>query len=100
MRLNKSEFIKFTNTETGIPMAQINMAIDIFTNAVISAMAAGNDVKLVGFGTFKLKKRAARIGRNLKTNEAVNIPECIIPIFEPGLDMKATVLDTKQYISR
>lgn len=92
MRLNRNEFVRFTNEKTNIPMTQINSAIDIFTSAVIGAMAAGHNVKLVGFGTFKLKKRASRMGRNLKTNERVEIPERNMPVFEPGNDMRAATM--------
>lgn len=95
MRLNRNEFVRFTNAETNIPMTQINGAIDIFTKAVTAAMAAGHDIKLVGFGTFKLKKRAARVGQNPKTKERVEIPERNMPVFEPGQDMKTAVMNSK-----
>lgn len=90
--MNRDEFVRFTNAETSIPMTQINSAIDIFTKAVIDAMAAGHNVKLVGFGTFKLKKRAARVGHNPNTKKRVEIPERNMPVFEPGSDMKNAVL--------
>lgn len=95
MRLNRNEFVRFTNAETGMPMTQINSAIDIFTDSVIAAMTAGHSVKLVGFGTFKLKKRAARVGQNPKTKERVEIPERNMAVFEPGTDMKAAVMNSK-----
>lgn len=91
--MNRNEFVRFTNAETNVPMTQINSAIDIFTKAVIDAMSAGHNVKLVGFGTFKLKKRAARVGQNLKTKERMEIPERDIPVFEPGSDMKTAVMN-------
>ena len=94
MCLNRDEFVRFASAEKKIPMTQINTAIDIFTDAVIDAMAAGNDVKLVGFGTFHLKARAARTGRNPKTKEAVNIPARVVPFFEPGAEMKTAVYES------
>lgn len=84
MRLNREEFVRFTNAETGIPMSKINAAVDIFTDAVVNAIRSGNDVKLVGFGTFSTKQRAARVGLNPKTKERVNIPERLAVHFEPG----------------
>lgn len=96
--MNRNEFVRFANSETGITMTQINSAIDIFTQSVIAAMSAGHDVKLVGFGTFKLKKRAARVGQNPKTKERVEIPERNMPVFEPGDNMKSAVMNNKQYI--
>lgn len=95
MRLNRNEFVRFTNAETNIPMTQINSAIDIFTESVIAAMAAGHNVKLVGFGSFKLKRRAARVGQNPKTKERVEISERNMPVFEPGEDMKTAVMNSK-----
>lgn len=86
--MNRNEFVRFTNAETNIPLSQINSAIDIFTQAVIAAMSAGHDVKLVGFGTFKLKKRSSRVGRNPATGAEVKIPEMLRPVFEPGAAMK------------
>lgn len=93
--MNRNEFVRFTNAETGMPMTQINSAIDIFTKSVVAAMAAGHNVKLVGFGTFKLKKRAARVGQNPKTKERVEIPERNMPAFDPGEDMKTAVMNSK-----
>lgn len=93
--MNRNEFVRFTNSETGMPMTQINGAIDIFTKSVVAAMGAGHNVKLVGFGTFKLKKRSARVGQNPKTRERVEIPERNMPVFEPGNDMKAAVMNSK-----
>lgn len=93
--MNRNEFVRFTNAETGLPLAQINNAIDIVTKAVIRALENGNDVKLVGFGTFKRKKRAERVGRNPSTKEAVKIPERVIPYFDPGNDMKNAVMGNK-----
>ena len=93
--MNRNEFVRFTNEETGIPMSQINKAIDIFTRSVIDAMSAGHNVKLVRFGAFILKKRAARVGQNPATKERVEIPERNMPVFEPGNDMKTAILNSK-----
>lgn len=93
--MNRDEFVRFTNAETGIPMTQISNAIDIFTRAVIGALKSGHDVKLIGFGTFKQKKRAARVGQNPKTKERIVIPERNMLIFEPGNNIRKAVAENK-----
>lgn len=55
--MTRDEFIRYTNEETGVPMCRIDEAIDLFTDAVVGAVEAGNDVKLLGFGTFKIKEK-------------------------------------------
>lgn len=55
--MTREEFIRFTNEETGIPMCHIDETIDDFTDWVVDAVAAGNDIKLSGFGSFKIKEK-------------------------------------------
>ena len=59
--------------------------------AVTAALAEGDEVRLVGFGTFEVKKREARIGRNPKTKEEIHIPATKVPAFKPGKALKDIV---------
>ncbi len=89
--MNREELIRSTNEETGIPMKRIDEAIDIFTNAITSAVAAGHDVKLVGFGSFKIKQRKPRRLTNPRTHEVMDVPAKKVVAFEPGVSMRAAV---------
>ena len=65
----------------------MNAAIE----AIADCLAAGDKVQLVGFGAFEVKCRAARIGRNPKTKESIQIPASKVPVFKPGKALKDTV---------
>ena len=73
---------------------QVEIAVDAFCGVVLDALGQGEKVKLVGFGEWYPKRRAARIGRNPKTNEPVPIPARIMPVFKPGSDMVNAVQGT------
>lgn len=89
--MNREELIRTTNKETGIPLKRIDEAISIFTDAITAAVAAGNDVKLVGFGSFKVKQRKARRLTNPRTHEPMNVPAKNVVVFEPGVNMRSAV---------
>ncbi|WP_440862601.1 HU family DNA-binding protein [Symbiopectobacterium purcellii] len=67
------------------------LVIDAITDAVTQALVAGNDVSLVGFGTFEVKNRAEITGRNPKTGEAMTIPASRVPAFRAGKTLKEAV---------
>lgn len=96
--MNRDELIRSTNAETGIPMKRIDESIDIFTDAITSAVAAGHDVKLVGFGSFKVKKSEERMVTDPRTaklpeseRKMMTIPAKRVVKFEPGTKLKAAV---------
>ena len=66
-------------------------ALDATVAAITKAVAAGDSVALVGFGTFKASERAAREGKNPKTGEALQIAATTVPKFTPGASFKAAV---------
>lgn len=86
--MNKAQLIEILAQKTKTSRQQsenlLNAALDIIQKQV----SKGEDVKLVGFGTFSLAKRQPRTGRNPKTGAAVEIPEMKIPKFKPGKDFK------------
>lgn len=82
--------------QTGIPKVDILVTLEQFFAHVKTTLAAGQEIHIRGFGTFHPKKRAAKIGRNIKRNTAVAIPEHFIPAFKPAKeftdDVKRQVL--------
>ena len=66
-------------------------AVTATLEAITSALKDGDKVQLVGFGSFEVKKRAARVGRNPKTNDTIEIPASVVPVFKAGKALKDAV---------
>jgi len=86
--MNKSELVERMATGADISKAKANLALDAFTAAVTDALKAGDQVSLIGFGTFKTSQRAARTGRNPQTGETINIKAATVPSFKAGSQLK------------
>jgi DNA-binding protein HU-beta len=93
--MKKSELIDATAAEADISKAAAGRALDAIMSAVVKAVAKGDTVTLVGFGTFKSSKRAARTGRNPQTGKELKIPATTVPRFTAGAGFKATVAGKK-----
>lgn len=89
--MNKSELIDAIANSAELTKADAARALDATVAAVTAALAAGDAVTLVGFGTFSVKKRAARKGRNPKTGEAIDIAASTVPDFKAGKSLKDAV---------
>lgn len=89
--MNKSELIEAIAASADIPKAAAGRAVDAFVDAVTGALQKGEQVSLVGFGTYSVKDRAARTGRNPKTNEPIEIPAAKVPSFKAGKALKDAV---------
>jgi DNA-binding protein HU-beta len=89
--VNKTELIDHIASEADISKAASGRALDAFVAAVKKALKKNGKVTLVGFGTFTVKKRAARTGRNPRTGAAITIPAAKVPKFHPGKDLKDTL---------
>ncbi len=77
--------------ETGITKKQAGEVVDALFGAIKDALASGDKVSLIGFGTFSVKERAAREGRNPRTGKKIDIPKKKIPVFKPGKELKDAV---------
>src|ERR1700733_6521861 len=88
---NKQELAQIVAKEAGLTQAQATQFIDGFTSSIRGALKKGNDVTLVGFGSFKIAKRAARMGVNPKTGTKMKIAARKVVKFVPGKDLKAAV---------
>ena len=89
--MNKSELIDAIAASAGLTKADAGRAIDATTSAITAALKKGDTVTLVGFGTFKVSKRAARVGRNPRTGETIKIAAAVVPKFTPGQSLKTKV---------
>lgn len=89
--MNKSELIDSIAASADIPKAAAGRALDAMITSVTDALKTGEQVVLVGFGTFSVKERAARTGRNPKTGEALQIAAARIPSFKAGKALKDSV---------
>ncbi|HTN38147.1 MAG TPA: HU family DNA-binding protein [Arachidicoccus sp.] len=91
--MRKSDLVNNISEKTGIPKVDVLVTIESFLKEIKENLALGNNIFIRGFGSFIAKKRAAKIGRNIKKNIAVEIPEHYIPAFKPS---KEFVNDVKE----
>ena len=89
--MNKTELIEHIAITADISKAASGRALDAIISAVKSTLKKGNSVSIVGFGTFAVTKRAARAGRNPRTNEAIKIKAAKVPKFRPGKGLKDAI---------
>lgn len=93
--MNKSELVDSIATKAGLTKVQANDALNAFIASVGEALAKDDSIALVGFGTFSVKERAARTGRNPQTGEEMPIPASKVPSFKAGKGLKDSVNGAK-----
>jgi DNA-binding protein HU-beta len=93
--MNKAELIEIAATAADISKAAAGKALDAAIQAIVKTVAKGDTVTLIGFGTFKSSKRAARTGKNPKTGAALKIPATTVPKFSAGSGFKTAVAGKK-----
>lgn len=86
--MNKAEFIAGVAEKAGLTRKQAEAAVAAFTQTVTEALKAGDKVQLMGFGTFEIKDRPARTGRNPATGESIEIAASKTPVFKAGKSLK------------
>ncbi len=89
--MNKADLIEKVAKDAGVSKAQADTAINSVLDGVTSALKKGGTVTLVGFGSFSVGSRKARIGRNPQTGTAIKIPAKKVPKFSPGSQLKKAV---------
>ena len=89
--MNKSELIDAIAASADIPKAAAGRALDAVIESIEGALKEGDQVALVGFGTFSVKERAARTGRNPQTGTPIEIAAAKIPSFKAGKALKDAV---------
>jgi DNA-binding protein HU-beta len=86
--MNKSDLVDAVAADTGLTKADATKAVDALFDAVTGALKSGDEVRLVGFGTFAVSERAARTGKNPRTGEEIQIAASKQPKFKPGKGLK------------
>lgn len=89
--MNKNELIASIASATGLTKTDSAKALDAFITSVTKSLKAGEEVRLVGFGTFGVTKRAATTGRNPRTGTAIKIPARTVAKFKPGKALQDAV---------
>jgi DNA-binding protein HU-beta len=89
--MNKTDLINAVAEQAELTKADAGRALEAFFETVQKALKNGDDVSVVGFGTFTVRERAARTGRNPRTNEEIKIPASKIPAFKAGKVLKDAV---------
>ena len=89
--MTKVELIAAVANEANLTKKDAEAAVNGALNAITNALKEGDKVQLVGFGSFEVKSRAARTGRNPRTKEVVEIPASKVPVFKAGKALKDAV---------
>lgn len=89
--MNKQELVTAIAEKADMSKAEAERALNATTDVITKALKSGDAVQLIGFGTFSVKKRAAREGRNPRTGETLKIAACKAPAFKAGSKLKAAV---------
>ena len=87
-RLSKQDVASSVADTTGLSKREANEAVEAVLGAIQNALSNGDSVGLIGFGTFEVATRAAREGRNPRTNDKISIPSKNVPRFKPGKGLK------------
>ena len=89
--MNKAELIDAVSAKSGLTKADTDRAIKAFLDTVSETLAKGDQIALVGFGTFLVRERQARSGRNPRTGETISIESAKIPAFKAGKALKDAI---------
>ncbi len=89
--MNKAELIDVVSAKSGLTKADTDRAIKALIDTVSETLAKGDQIALVGFGTFLVRERQARSGRNPRTGETISIESAKIPAFKAGKALKDAV---------
>ena len=89
--MNKADLVAAVAEKAGISKKDSEKAVNAAFDAITEALVAGDKVQLVGFGAFETKERSARVGRNPKTREEIQIPASRVPAFKAGKALKDAI---------
>lgn len=82
--MRKADLVTAISEKTGVPKVDVLVTLETFFKEVKTTLASGENVYVRGFGSFVIKKRAKKVGRHIKKNVAIEIPEHYIPSFKPA----------------
>ena len=89
--MNKQDLIASIATQTGLSKKDSENALNAFTYSVTATLKKGDKIQLIGFGTFEVRDRAGRIGRNPATGKEIKIPASKVPAFKAGKALKDAI---------
>jgi len=89
--MNKTELVDAVATKSGLTKQDSKKAVDALFETISNTLAQEEKIQLVGFGTFEIRERAERTGRNPQTGEEMTIPASKVPAFKPGKELKEAV---------
>ncbi|MCK5767424.1 MAG: HU family DNA-binding protein [Candidatus Atribacteria bacterium] len=89
--MNKGELIDIVAEDVGCTKRDAKIVVECVFDSIAKAMEKGEPVRLVGFGTFGIRERAARTARNPRTGENISVPAMNVPFFKAGKDLKGKV---------
>ena len=82
--MRKADLVNIITEKTGVPKVDVLVTLEMFFKEVKNSLSEGENVYVRGFGSFVIKKRAKKIGRHIKKNKSIEIPEHYIPSFKPA----------------
>ncbi|MGI6038704.1 MAG: HU family DNA-binding protein [Clostridiales bacterium] len=89
--MNKTDFVKAIAEKADFSKKDAEKALNAVLDVITEALAEGDRIQLVGFGSFEVRDRAARMGHNPRTKEPIEIPATRLPVFKPGKALKSAV---------
>ncbi|MEH7125068.1 HU family DNA-binding protein [Bacillus sp. JJ1773] len=89
--MNKTELVKVVSTQAELTQKDTSKAVDALFDTISNTLAEGGKIQLIGFGTFEVRERSARKGRNPQTGEEIEIAASKVPAFKPGKELKEAV---------
>ncbi len=89
--MTKAHLVARVAAQIQLPKTQTDGIVDVFLTSIIDALRRGDKVELRGFGSFRVRHRPPRVGRNPRTGERVSVPTKRVPFLKPGKDLRARV---------
>ena len=89
--MTKADFITEVSRVAELSKKDAENIVNVFLDGIVDALKEGEKIELRGFGSFKLRRRNSRVGRNPRTSEAVQVPAKKVPYFKPGKDLKKLI---------
>ena len=89
--MNKTELVNAVVTQTELTKKDVANVVDTLLETISNTLAKEEKIQLIGFGTFEVRERAARTGRNPQTGEEIQISASKVPAFKPGKELKEAV---------
>jgi integration host factor subunit beta len=92
MTMTKADLVEMVAESSDLPRKEADEVVQVILDSIIAALARGEKVELRGFGSFRIRRRGERNGRNPKTGDRVHVPPKKIPYFKPGKHLREELL--------